>query len=331
MKNALLGLAAVAAIAAIGFAGGLVPALRFPLAILLPYAAIVVFLVGITLRAIGWAKSPVPFRIPTTCGQQRSLPWIESARLDNPSTGAGAAARVLLEAFLFRSLFRNSRAQLLPDGRLVYGGDRSLWALSLAFHASLLVVLLRHLRLFVEPVPGFVLLLQDVDGFFQVGVPGVYITDVVLVIALAGLAARRLSEERMRYLSLPVDHALVFLLGAIAASGLVLRHVVRTDLAAVKELAVSLVTFHPMVPEGLGATALLHVTLVSSLLIAAPFTKLVHAGAVFLSPTRNLANNSRARRHVNPWNPPVKGRSYAEWEDEFRDRMKAAGVAVEKD
>lgn len=331
MKNALVGLAVVTAIAVLGIGGGLVPACRFSLAVVLPYAAIVVFLVGVTVRVIGWAKSPVPFRIPTTCGQQRSLPWIESARLDNPATGAGTAARVALEAFLFRSLFRNSRAHLLSDGRLVYGGDKSLWALGLAFHASLLVVLLRHLRLFVEPVPGFVLLLQDIDGFFQVGVPGVFITDVVLVVALAGLAARRLADSRVRYLSLPVDHALALLLGTIAASGLVLRHVVRTDLAAVKELAVGLVTFHPVVPEGLGATAFLHITLVSSLLIAAPFTKLVHAGAVFLSPTRNLANNSRARRHINPWNPVVKGRSYAEWEDEFRDRMKAAGLPVEKE
>ena len=47
----------------------------------------------------------------------------------------------------------------------------------------------------------------------------------------------------------------------------------------------------------------------------------MHMGGVFLSPTRNLANNSRSRRHVNPWNYPVKTHTYAEWEEEFRDKI----------
>jgi [DsrC]-trisulfide reductase subunit M len=50
---------------------------------------------------------------------------------------------------------------------------------------------------------------------------------------------------------------------------------------------------------------------------------------VFLSPTRNLANNNRSQRHINPWNYPVKTHTYAEWEEEFRDKMKAAGVPLD--
>jgi nitrate reductase gamma subunit len=34
---------------------------------------------------------------------------------------------------------------------------------------------------------------------------------------------------------------------------------------------------------------------------------------------------------VNPWNHPVKFRTYEEYEDEFRDKMKAAGIPVEKE
>jgi hypothetical protein len=60
-----------------------------------------------------------------------------------------------------------------------------------------------------------------------------------------------------------------------------------------------------------------------------PFSKLMHAGGVFLSPTRNLANNSRSRRHVNPWNYPVKTHTYAEWEEEFHDKIQAAGIPLE--
>ncbi|MFH1025128.1 MAG: menaquinol oxidoreductase, partial [Nitrospirota bacterium] len=52
---------------------------------------------------------------------------------------------------------------------------------------------------------------------------------------------------------------------------------------------------------------------------------------VFLSPTRNLANNNRAEMHVNPWNYPVKIHTYAEYEDDFREKMKSAGLPVEKE
>jgi len=62
-----------------------------------------------------------------------------------------------------------------------------------------------------------------------------------------------------------------------------------------------------------------------------PFSKLMHAPGVFLSPTRNLANDSRAKRHINPWSYPVKVHTYEEYEDEFRDAMKEAGLPVEKE
>ena len=57
----------------------------------------------------------------------------------------------------------------------------------------------------------------------------------------------------------------------------------------------------------------------------------MHVAGVFLSPTRNLKNNSRMERHVNPWNYPVKIHTYEEYENEFRENMKEAGVPVEKE
>ena len=74
---------------------------RILIGVAIPYAAFALFLVGVCWRVAGWSRSPVPFRIPTTCGQQRSLPWIRSARLDNPSTGIGAVGRMALEVLLF--------------------------------------------------------------------------------------------------------------------------------------------------------------------------------------------------------------------------------------
>jgi hypothetical protein len=52
---------------------------------------------------------------------------------------------------------------------------------------------------------------------------------------------------------------------------------------------------------------------------------------VFLSPTRNMANTNRVAHHKNPWDYPVKVHTYEEYEDEFRDKMKAAGIPVEKE
>ena len=74
-----------------------------------------------------------------------------------------------------------------------------------------------------------------------------------------------------------------------------------------------------------------HLFLVCVLLAYLPFSKLTHFAGVFLSPTRNLANNNRAVRHVNPWDYPVKVHGYPEYEDELREKMKSAGIPVEKE
>ena len=74
-----------------------------------------------------------------------------------------------------------------------------------------------------------------------------------------------------------------------------------------------------------------HLLLLSVFFAYFPFSKLMHMPGVFMSPTRNLANNNRERRHINPWNYPVKVHTYEEYEDEFRDKMKAAGMPLDKE
>jgi hypothetical protein len=56
----------------------------------------------------------------------------------------------------------------------------------------------------------------------------------------------------------------------------------------------------------------------------------MHLGGIFLSPTRNMPTDTRARRHVNPWNYPVPVHTYEEYEDEFRAKMVEVGLPVEK-
>jgi nitrate reductase gamma subunit len=222
---------------------------------------------------------------------------------------------------------------------LSYQLEIFLWVGALAFHYAFLVVLIRHLRFFTEPVPYFVQLVQNIDSFFRVeiiypafkfGVPGVYLSSFVLLAAVSYLFLRRLFVRQVKYISIASDYFPLFLIFGIALSGILMRYFTKTDVTAAKELTLGLVTFRPTIPEGIGAVFYVHVFLVSILIAYFPFSKLMHLGGVFLSPTRNMPTDTRARRHVNPWNYPVPVHTYEEYEDEFRDKMVEAGLPVEK-
>jgi [DsrC]-trisulfide reductase subunit M len=329
--NALSSLILILIVAGLSFAGGEAHSSRVFLGVILPYAAMAAFLAGIVYRVLKWANSPVPFRIPTTCGQQKSLAWIKSNWIESPHKKLGVAVRMALEVLLFRSLFRNSRAELRKGPQLLYAENKWLWLGALAFHWSLLIILLRHLRFFVAPVPRFVLGIDAVDGFFQIGVPQLLLTDVVVVAALLFLLQRRLTNPQVRYISLFADYLALSLLLGITISGVLMRYFFKVDVEGIKQLAVGLVTFSPIVPASVGPWFFVHLTLVSFLLAYFPFSKLMHMGGIFLSPTRNLANDSRMARHVNPWNYPVKVHTYEEWEEEFHDKIQAAGLPLERE
>ncbi len=323
-------LVAVAALLALAWVGAQQPGLRPLFGTILPYVALVLFVGGLIYRVVTWAQSPVPFRITTTCGQQKSHDWIKHNELENPTTTAGVIGRMALEVLFFRSLFRNTSSEIY-GGRLVYGSTKWLWLAGLAFHWSFLLVLLRHLRFFTEPVPGLVLGIQAVDGFMEHGVPAVNVTGIVLLLAETFLFLRRVVSPGLRYLSLPSDYFPLFLIGTIASTGILLRHFIRTDIVGVKELTMGLVTFQPNVPDGVHPLFFAHLFLVCVLFAYLPFSKLTHMAGVFLSPTRNLANNSRIVRHINPWAKPAEIHSYAKYEDEFRDKMIQAGIPVERE
>jgi nitrate reductase gamma subunit len=234
--------------------------------------------------------------------------------------------------------------------RITYEWEKWLWIAALAFHYSFLLVLLRHLRFFTEPIPGFVMFLEELDGLFELGiapfsgfsVPEILISGFVLLAALAYLFLRRLYLSQMRFISLPADYFPLFLILGIATTGVMMRYIgafmqfvfdvdwFTVEIVNVKELAVGLVTFHPKIPEDIGTLFFIHLFLVCTLLAYFPFSKLMHMGGIFLSPTRNLSNNNRFVRHVNPWNYPVKTHTYEEYEDEFRDKMIEVGLPVDK-
>ncbi len=305
--------------------------LEYFFGVFIPYMAVVIFLSGIIFKLIGWARSPVPFRIPTIAGQQKSLGWIKSSKLDSPATILGVVGRMVLEVLLFRSLFRNTKYETKPGQKLVYGSAKFLWIAALIFHWSFLIIILRHLRYISEPIPSLVPLLQNLDGFFQVGVPELFITNILIVVSLAFLFMRRTADPKNRYLSLTADYFPLLLILAIAITGIMMRYFTKVDIAGIKTFAMGLVSFKPVVPESINVIFYIHLFLVSSLLVYFSFSKLLHMVGVFLSPTRNLSNNNRSVRHVNPWDKPVRIHTYEEYEDEFRDKMKAAGLPLEKE
>jgi len=302
----------------------------FITAVVLPYTAFAIFLCGVIYRLITWGKSPVPFRISTTCGQEKSLPWIKRSRLENPADIPGVIGRMALEILLFRSLFRNCDMKII-DGRPVYGSANWLWFFGLLFHGSLLMIILRHLRFFTEPILPGVAGLSAVDGFLELAIPTLYLSDMTLLAAAAFLLARRMVSVQLRYISQVSDYFALLLILAIAATGLWTRHIQPTDLEQVKALVMGWVSLSPVSPHGLGIVFFIHLFLICVLMAWFPASKLMHAGGAFLSPTRNQPNDSRNRRHVNPWNGPVSVHTYEEYENEFRDKMKAAGLPVEKE
>ncbi|MCB2199381.1 sulfate reduction electron transfer complex DsrMKJOP subunit DsrM [bacterium] len=322
-------LIAIVLLITIAIVGVQVAGLQMVFGVVIPYIAIALFLIGVVYRVIRWAMSPVPFRIPTTSGQARSLPWIKNNSLESPHNGFTTFLRMLLEVLLFRSLFRNTKTDL-KEGRLLYGSNKWLWLGGIVFHYSFLVIFLRHFKYFAEPTPAFVTALQSVDGFFQIGLPILYITDMLFLAAVSFLFIRRVWSPQLRYLSLASDYFPLFLLLAIGCTGVLMRYFTKVDIVAVKELGTGLLSFHPVVPE-VGVMFYIHLFLVSSLIAYFPFSKLMHMAGIFLSPTRNLANNNRTKRHVNPWDYPVHVHTYAEYEDEFRPVMKAAGLPLDKE
>jgi len=224
------------------------------------YAATAMLVVGVALKVRTYARTPAPLLIPTTPA---------------PTTAGGVALRMTREVVLFESLFKSSKWT---------------WIFGWLFHASLLLVLLRHVRYFQEPVWAPIVFIQ----FF-----GTY-AGLTMVAGLVGLWARRFLVDRVRYISTPSDHLHLALLVMIGFSGLMMRFVQHTDIVAVKAFMLGLMRFD-IQPLPADPVLLVHLTLVAVLMIVFPISKLLHAPGLFFSPSRNQIDNPRDARHQAAW------------------------------
>lgn len=224
------------------------------------YAASLLFLAGLGYRVVLYARTPAPLRIPT---------------MPAPIDTSGVAWRMTREAALFESLFASNKWT---------------WLFGWTFHAAFVLVLLRHLRYFTQPVWPLVAWLSPL---------GVY-AGFMMVAALVALGARRVVIERVRYVSTPSDHLMLVLLLLIAGTGLAMKYVAHTDIVALKAFVLGVMYFdwQPLPADPL---LLVHLALVALLLAVFPVSKLLHAPGLFFSPTRNQVDDSRERRYVAPW------------------------------
>ena len=164
------------------------------------------------------------------------------------------------------------------------------WLFGWLFHFGLLLVLIGHLRYFIEPVWWWVKPVQAI---------GLY-AGLAMLAGLFGLWARRILVDRVRYISAPSDHLMLVLLIGIAASGVAMRTVSHTDIVMLKSFVLGLMYFdwQPVPADGV---LLLHLALVALLMIVFPISKLLHAPGLFFSPTRYQIDNPRERRHRATW------------------------------
>jgi nitrate reductase gamma subunit len=227
---------------------------------LLFYAATAALVAGVSWRIADYARTPAPLKIPTTPA---------------PVTRGGVAVRMAREVIFFESLFKASLWT---------------WLFGWLFHASLALVLARHLRYFTEPVWDWVVLLQLLGILAGFG----------MLAGLGGLFARRVLVDRIRYISTPSDYLMLVLLAAIAASGMAMKFVFRTDVVGVKAFFLGLMRFDWQ-PLPADPMLYVHLVLVAALMIIFPVSKLLHAPGVFFSPSRNQVDDPREARHLAPW------------------------------
>lgn len=150
------------------------------------YLATLLLVVGLAYKIFDYSRTPAPLVIPTTPA---------------PTTQAGVAYRMVKEVVVFESLFK---------------ANKWIWVFGWLFHFGLLLVLLRHLRYFTQPVWAWVDVLQPFGKY----------ASFMMVIGLLGLLARRFVVDRVRYISTPSDYLMLVLILGIGLTGMLMTFVV---------------------------------------------------------------------------------------------------------
>lgn len=240
--------------------------------VVLFYVAIIILFGGIANKMMLYKRVPAPLKIPVTPA---------------PITRGGVVYRFFYEVVFFNSLFRASKWT---------------WIFGWIFHVSLLLAFFRHLRYVISPDAFIWPLVNNliVQSF------GHY-AGFTMLIGLAGLLARRIFVDRVRYISSASDYLMLILIMGIAATGLMIVYVAHTDIIQLKAFIMGLFLADPQnLPTDL--ILLAHLTMVLFLAMIFPISKLLHAPGLFFAPTRNQVDNPREKRHLSPWGAEIENK-----------------------
>jgi len=177
------------------------------------------------------------------------LVWWRAARHAPPERASGLRLRILSSMLLVRDVIFFWR---------LLSVNPALWLGEWVFHVSFVLVILRHLRYFLDPVPCWVWDLQ---------LPGL-LAGYILPFSLLYILAVRLFTKQEKYSS-RANMFLLILLLAISTIGLAMCWLHTPNLVDVKFFAFGIVTMSPAAfPEG--ALFLLHFTLVLVFILFVP-------------------------------------------------------------
>ena len=168
------------------------------------YAALFFFVAGYLVRMLTWARQAPP-RIPA--GKTLSL---------------SAFLKAFLDIVFLRRLLRVNDV---------------LWFGEWVFHASLVVLFLRHLRYFFEPAPALAAAMQ---------IPAI-VAAWLLPASLLYIGLMKVLIEKRSYIS-SYNFFLLGLISVLCASGLLMRYSFPADLAGIKHFTLGLVAFHAAAP-----------------------------------------------------------------------------------
>jgi nitrate reductase gamma subunit len=230
--------------------------LRFLVGGVLPYVAVLVFLVAMIWRVRSWMKLPAPamtlFPAP-------------------PPEGRANAINTAKEAVFFRSLYR---------------GDRPLWAVAWGFHVVLALIFVGHVRVVTDVDRVFMGM-----GMTEAGIQGMSsgvggAAGILILVTAVVLLVRRLLLPRVREITSIADVMALVLIGAIVITGNMMRFAPEHfDLALTRDYFGDLATFKSVAgAEALqNGVFLTHMCLALLLLMYIPFSKILHFGGIFFT------------------------------------------------
>lgn len=224
--------------------------------LILPYAALAAFVIGVIWRTYGWLAP----RGRTGLRSVAALPHT----FDSSDVARDVAKRVAV----FYTLPKMEN-------------DRTLIVGTMMFHYGIWVVLISHFGLIV-PLP-----ISSQTHYLL----GLYLGGAAGLVTLAGLlvlTARRIQSPSLRRISFFDDYFAVALLFLIIVFGLVQTLVIQPDyLTTVSPWLVSVLTFAPNLSPiaGVGVFTILHIGLALVFIAYLPYGKMAHIVSYMFVPT----------------------------------------------